>query len=351
VYDHPKRREGISNEVARMEEIGTSIEVVSKTTTLAGKLLGPWITRRQANADAEATIQEALARRVSEYIDEFPSHPDVMDLLATCGGRVGIINLTRILQSAHSQLTDEARPELVGDDWFANFREKARTCSDEDFAKLWASLLAGEVNKPGSYSQKTVNILADIDVQTANMFASLCKYALTTETGILLVVPKEVIGSKVSDYTLSKLKGLGLVDFVGGHDLQLSTSISLLGYDGGLLEVKNDAESRRVMVNTGSVHLTPFGKELAGLCLPVGDQEDSVSDIVAFWESKDEGAKVVRHAPIARTSSGSFVYSDGSTGFIKHYSAEQLEAQQGTDSPLGRAADELLRAAAQRGRV
>ncbi len=326
-----------------MDEIGKGIEAFNKTTTLAGKLLGPWITRRQANADAEATIQDALARRVSEYIDEFPSHPDVMDLLATCGGRVGIVNLTRILQSAQSQLTDEARPELVGDDWFANFREKARTCSDEDFAKLWASLLAGEVNKPGSYSQKTVNILADMDVQTANVFARLCKYALTTETGIVLVVPKEIIGSKVSNYALSKLKGLGLVDFVEGHDLQLSISTNLLGYDGGLLEVTNDAKSKRVMVNTGSVHLTPFGKELAGLCLPVGDQEDSVSDIVAFWESKDEGVKVVRHLPIARTPSGSFLYSDGSTGLIREYGREQLVAQMGTDSPLGRAVDELLR--------
>lgn len=329
-----------------MDEIGTGIEALSKTTTLAGKLLGPWITRRQANADAEATLQDALARRISEYIDEFPSHPDVMDLLATCGGRVGIVNLSRILQSAQSQLTDEARPELVGDDWFANFREKSRTCSDEDFAKLWATLLAGEVNRPGSYSQKTVNVLADMDTQTAHIFASLCKYALTTETGIVLVVPKKNIGPKIGHYGLSKLKGLGLVDFVEGHDLQLSISINLLGYDGGLLEITNDAKSKRGMVNTGSVHLTPFGKELAGLCLPIGDQEDSVSDIVAFWESKDEGAKVVRHAPIARTSNGRFVYSDGSTGFIREYSRKQLEAQMGTDSPLGRAVDDLLRASA-----
>ena len=282
-------------------------------------------------------------------MDEFPSHPDVMDLLATCGGRVGIDNLTRILQSAHSQLTDEARPEFVNDDWFANFREKARTCSDEDFAKLWASLLAGEVNRPGSYSQKTVNILADMDVQTANMFASLCRYALTTETGIQSVVPKQVIGSKISDYSLSKLKGLGLVDFVEGHDFQSATSICLFGYDGGLLEVKNDTGSGRVLTNTGSVHLTPFGEELAGLCLPVGDQGDSVSDIVAFWESKDGGVKVVRHAPIARMSSGKFVYSDGGTGFIREYSMDQVVAQMGTDSPLGRAVDELLSASGSKG--
>ena len=327
-----------------MDEIGKGIEAFSKTTTLAGKLLGPWITRRQANADAEATIQEALALRVSEYIDEFPSHPEIMDLLATCGGRTGVINLSRILQSAQSQVTDEARPELVGDDWFANFREKARTCSDEEFAKLWASLLAGEVNRPRSYSQKTVNILADMDVQTAHIFASLCKYALTTETGIVLVVPKKIIGSKVGDYGLSKLKGLGLVDFVGGHDLQSITHRNLFGYDGGLLQVTNDTKSTRVRVSIGSVHLTPFGVELAGLCLPVGDQEDSVSDIVAFWESEDEGAKVLRHPPIARTPSGSFLYSDGSTGFIREYGREQLVAQMGTGSPLGRAVDELLRA-------
>lgn len=330
-----------------MDEIGASLEVASKTTTLAGKLLGPWITRRQANADAEATIQEALAHRVSEYIDEFPGHPEIMDLLATCGGRTGIVNLARILQSAHSQLAEEARPESVGDDWFANFREKARTCSDEEFAKLWASLLAGEVNRPGSYSRKTVNILGDMDVQTARMFASLCKYTLTTETGIVLVVPREVTGPKISHNALSKLKGLGLVDFVEGHDLELSSSTGLTGYDGGLLEIKNAPDSMRGMVNRGSVHLTPFGKELAGLCLPVGDQTEAVSDIVAFWESKDNGSVVVRPLSIARTSSGSYVYSDARTGYIDHYSAEQLEAQRGTNTRLARAVDELLRTARQ----
>ncbi len=328
-----------------MEAIGKGIEAFNKVTTLVDKVLSPGITRRQANADAEATIQEALARRVSGYIDEFPSHPEVIDLLATCGGRAGVTNLSRILQSAQSQLTDDAMPELIGDDWFANFREKAKTCSDEEFAKLWASLLAGEVNRPGSYSRKTVNILADMDTQSAYIFASLCKYALTTETGIVLVVPKENIGRKVGDHGLSMLRGLGLVDFVEGHDLQLSIGINLLGYDGGLLEVRNDSSSTRVMVNTGSVHFTPFGRQLAGLCLPVGDQEDSVSDIVVFWESADKGTTVVRHPSIARTSSGSFLYSDGSTGFITQYNAEQLEAERGTDSPLGRAVEELWRAA------
>ena len=74
-----------------------------------------------------------------------------------------------------------------------------------------------------------------------------------------------------------------------------------------------------------------------------------MSDIVAFWESADKGIKVVRHPPIARTSSGRFVYSDGSTGFIGDYNAEQLEAQIGADSPLGRAVDELFRAAGDNG--
>lgn len=328
-----------------MEGIGKGIGVIDKAIALVDKLLGPGITRRQANADAEATIQEALARRVSGYIDEFPSRPEVIDLLATCGGRAGVSNLLHILQSAQSQLTDDAMPELIGDDWFANFREKAKTCSDEEFAKLWASLLAGEVNRPGSYAQKAVNILSDMDVRTAHIFAGLCKYALTTETGIVLVVPKVNIGPKVGDYGLAMLKGLGLVDFVEGHDLQMSTSTSLFGYDGGLLEVRNDGSSKRTMVGIGSVHFTPFGEQLAGLCLPVGDQEESVSDIVAFWESEERGVTVVRRPPIARTSEGYYLYSDGSTGFIRQYHAEQLGAQAGTDSPLGRAVDELFRAA------
>ena len=218
-----------------MEETKAIANATDKALSLTERIFGPWLTRRQANADAETGIQGALARQVIDLIDEFPNRPEIMDMIATCGGRVGVNNLLRILQLAQSQLNDDAKPESVSEDWFANFRENTKTCSDEDFAKLWASLLAGEANHPGFYSRRTVNILGDMDTWSAHAFASLCKYVLTTETGPQLVVPRGSIRHKVGDHVLAVTKGLGLIDFVVGHGLQTSRETNVFGYDGGLL--------------------------------------------------------------------------------------------------------------------
>ena len=323
-----------------MDEAKAIVNAADKTLSLSDKILGPWLTRRQSHADAEAIVHEALAQRVADLIDEFPGHPEVIDLLTTCGGRVGVSNLLHILQSAQLQLTDDARPELIGDDWFANFREKAKTCSDEEFTKLWASLLAGEVNRPRSYSRRTVNILGDMDTWSAKVFADLCRYVLTTEFGPRLIVPKDSIGPKVSNHVLDMLKGLGLIDFVVGHDLHTSIGTNIFGYDGGLLEVKDSDKSRRG-IDIGSVHFTPYGQELARLCFPVGNQDGQIAEIIECWQSESNRLEVVKHAPIARAS-GRYLYSDASTGCINSYSEEQLFEEAEKDPAVRRAIDDLL---------
>ena len=326
-----------------MEETRAIASATDKALSLTERIFGPWLTRRQANADAETKIQGALAQLIVDLIDEFPNRPEIMDMLATCGGRAGVSNLLRILQLAQSQLNDDANPESVSEDWFANFREHAKTCSDEEFAKLWASLLAGETNRPGSYSRRTVNILGDMDTRSAHAFADLCKYVLTTEFGPRLVVPKGSIGPKVSSHVLDTLKSLGLIDFVVGHNLRTSVGTNIFGYDGGLLEIK-DSDKSEPSIDIGSVHFTPHGQELARLCFPVGDQDSQISEIIGHWQSEGSGIAVVKHGPIARAS-GYYLYSDASIGSIEHYSGERLLAEAGSDSPLGRAVDGLLETA------
>ena len=305
-----------------MEETKAIASATDKALSLTERIFGPWLTRRQANADAETGIQGALARQVIDLIDEFPNRPEIMDMLATCGGRVGVNNLLRTLQLAQSQLNGDAKPESVIEDWYTNFRENAKTCSDEEFTKLWASLLAGETNHPGSYSRRTVNILGDMDTKSAHAFADLCKYALTTEFGPRLVVPKNSIGPKISSHVLDMLKGLGLIDFVVGHNLRTSVGTNIFGYDGGLLEVK-DSDKSLPSIDIGSVHFTPYGQELAQLCFPVGDQDSQVSEIIGHWQSEGSGITVVKHSSIARAS-GSYLYSNAGTGFIEHYSRERF---------------------------
>ena len=62
-------------------------------------------------------------------------------------------------------------------DWMANFFDKCRIISDEEMQGLWAKVLSGEANAPGSYSKRTVNFLASMDKEDAALFTALCGFA------------------------------------------------------------------------------------------------------------------------------------------------------------------------------
>ncbi len=48
--------------------------------------------------------------------------------------------------------------------------------SDDEMQTLWAKVLAGEANSPGTYSKRTVNLLSDLDKKDALLFQSLCRF-------------------------------------------------------------------------------------------------------------------------------------------------------------------------------
>src|SRR5258708_26000038 len=58
-------------------------------------------------------------------------------------------NIESIISKALPEVSEQAKPEQVEDDWIANFFDKCRLISDEDMQKLWAKLLSGEANSPG----------------------------------------------------------------------------------------------------------------------------------------------------------------------------------------------------------
>ena len=52
-------------------------------------------------------------------------------------------------------------------DWFIRFYEATGCISDEEVQQLWAKLLSNEVNSPGHYSLKTIDVLRNLSKQDA----------------------------------------------------------------------------------------------------------------------------------------------------------------------------------------
>ncbi len=317
-----------------MSEINEGFKLGNAVMDLASKILGPSFTQRQAKADAQSALQGAMARQLAAYIEEFPSNPDVLDEIISCGGKMNLINLAKIVQMASFQLNETATPALITDDWTANYKEKARTCSDEEMAKLWAQLLASEANAPGSYSRKMANVLADMDAHDAKSFSNLCRFQLMdmdSRHGRILVIRQhgfhiyEEYG--VTADVVYTLQNLGLITFGGNPetngDLDVILSTALLGYSDGILSFKYVDDSKingptelrygqvtkfQGQVNIGAVNLTKSGMELSNLCLPLNTPKEFVDWLIQTWGGFGTNCIVTKQDWAVRNPDGGIIH-------------------------------------------
>ena len=78
----------------------------------------------------------------------------------------------------NEHVTAETSETEIDDDWLNNFETEARTKSTEDMQIYFSRVLSGEIQKPNSFSIKTVKLLGNMDKQAANMFRKLCSMCL-----------------------------------------------------------------------------------------------------------------------------------------------------------------------------
>lgn len=81
--------------------------------------------------------------------------------------------------------------EEVDHDWSARFFNEVQDVSSEEMQELWAKVLAGQVERPGSTSVKTLDILRNMDKGTASLFQRL--HSVSTA---IVVPPSQIIDSR-----------------------------------------------------------------------------------------------------------------------------------------------------------
>ncbi len=306
-----------------MEEIKSAIEALEASkshATLVGKILGlwPWSANRrlgvqsaavtEANDQSLATVQAALTDQVVALVEQYPNDPLVLDAIINAGGKFNLENLARILRMAALQLNNDARPELISDDWAANARDKAKTCSDPDMAELWAQLIADEANAPGSYSRKTVNVLADLEPDDARLFRNLSMFRVhpvdvvysKSSGGVVEAKIHRVPHLMVTDdddplyaraginfVLLSRLEWLGLItNYVTGIQLGSSDEggpefwIRSFG-NGQFLYIARGKD-----LGMGHYKFTPAGEQIAELCVPLEPPDGFVDHVAKFWRAQ-----------------------------------------------------------------
>ncbi|MBZ9678904.1 DUF2806 domain-containing protein [Mesorhizobium sp. ES1-1] len=96
-------------------------------------------------------------------------------------------NVNAALDSAADQLralplpTDldvRGSPDQLDDDWLNFWSSYAEKASTENMRRLWGRILAGEIQREGSFSRTTLRIAAELDTETARMFQEHARYEI-----------------------------------------------------------------------------------------------------------------------------------------------------------------------------
>jgi hypothetical protein len=133
------------------------------------------------------------------------------------------INMEAIMARAVPLVKESADPEAMDEDWIARFFTTCRTISSEAMRDLWAKVLAAEVNQPGAFSKRTLNLLTDLDRRDVEAFTLLCSFSIYSLGSPAVFFKSSLVGASYnpSFYVkhgldmslLNNLQTLGLIEF------------------------------------------------------------------------------------------------------------------------------------------
>ena len=242
--------------------------LVTKIANAFGRHFDP----RQAVRMAEAEVQADRIRRVGAANIDI----EVTELKERAAARFANeemtkqVNMEGIIEKALPGLGDNANPEAMENDWIMNFFDKCRMVSDDDMQQIWAGILSGEANNPGSFSRRTVNLVADLDKRDAELFRNLCGYAWMIGSVTPLVFDSQANIYNCNGITfesLGQLESLGLLHFnsVTGFKRVNFRKQTMVFYYGRsvALGFPNDSDNE---LSIGTTRFTQSGRELAPIC-------------------------------------------------------------------------------------
>lgn len=180
---------------AAAKMIDASSEVSS--TAMIAEARADAVRRIRQAAEEPLEVTKMVGSQVSERV-EFQE-------------RKRLANIRAVLEGAADMLDDREVEDHVPDpDWAARFFECAQDISRPEMQRLWAHLLANEVEKPGEVSLRTLETLRNLTSEEAQLFAATCEYVIDGRF-ILLLRDSEEMPAALTLSSLLALQDCGLV--------------------------------------------------------------------------------------------------------------------------------------------
>ena len=200
---------------------------------------------------------------------------------------------------------EKVSKEKVDTDWATRFINIAQDISDEDMKRLWAQILSGEVEKPRSYSLRTLECLKNMSKYDADLFVDFADYVISGS--FILNSGRET--EKLNFDSLLHLSEVGL------YSPQTSLQINFAGpdfcvvYQNIFILVKNKNSKQQVDMPVYTT-LTEVGRELFKLTTPKFHPE-YFGKLIAQLKGMDN-VSVYQTKDFSKTSDGQYKYNEES---------------------------------------
>lgn len=279
-----------------------AVRLVDRVSDALGGVFRPWQIRRVAAAEADAAVSKAQATVDAAKVKalakiELESELEERALRRVLAQEVKRqANIESIVVEATQSVAPDANPEAIDDDWMELFLERSKLVGNQEMQRVWARLLAGEANKPGQFSRRTLEIVASMSKPDAELFVALCGL---TDRAFLGGTPfvfepdsPATIALGLGSHNLGHLESFGLIRLLDASEWQWKASVpgpapgnATTMLFGKTLQLVNPTASEFVF-ELGRVSLTRYGKELLAITESPPPPADIVDTVVARLRSK-----------------------------------------------------------------
>jgi hypothetical protein len=181
-------------------------------------------------------------------------------------------NIESITMKAIPHLSTEAKPEDLDEDFVRHLFDKAKLISNDEMQELWAKILAGEANKAGSFSRRTLELVSQMSKSDAELFTRLCANVWIIGVPCPMLPQGQHAVRNADNYSMSfndlnHLESIGLVHHGGEGYLRTNFSRHLtIAYHGCAVFLEFPQDNNNSL-QIGSALLTSAGQELFKLAL------------------------------------------------------------------------------------
>lgn len=265
-----------------MEAIAEGAKATTKLGEIFEKFMNPRWTKKQADADAYADEKKLQTIRDNPdmeimYVDgKMHARERTPEALAYRAQQRQLTesirqeqNLENVLGVAANEvrcLDDSAVSDNpVDDDWITRLFQIVKDVNSEEMQFVWGKILAGEIEQPGSFSLRTLDVIRNITKQDAEVFQKIVPLVMQTAGSQFISSSSDILSQfGISYESILRLDECGLLNSSGMLSINLYVTnhkdASVYNKETLIHIIGTDAEE--IKISFGVHALTRAGSEL-----------------------------------------------------------------------------------------